>query len=777
MLLLQVLLSFLLVTGGANAADASSLELRVVDPQGGSVAAAMINLARRDGGWRASVRVDDDGRYRFDALTPGAYLLQADARGFTRSEPVIVQLAEGDDAALDLRLDLAVFEESIVVTSSSTVQAPSEVTKSTSVVRREDFEARDEYFIPEALRTVPGLKVQQLGGPGAFTSIKIRGLRSEDTAIVIDGARVRDPAAPQGDASSYLEMLMATDLEQVEILRGTGSTLYGTNAGSGVINVVTASGGGEPRGAVLAEGGGLGLFRANAQTAGGVGDRFLYSFGAAYLNVANGVDGNDSVRNTSVQGRAQMKLSATSSLAFRFFGANADLDLNESPEALGELPPGVIDAAAGANYLPGADDPDSRREATFTSALVSFEQRPREEFGYSIRYHGLLTDRSFFDGPEGVSAFEPMTGSVSEFDGDIHTLSARTDFTWGRHQDIQAGFELERESFVNRSLPDDPAGNSTTDISQTSRSFYVQDQVSLLDSALSVAGAVRAQWFSLGEPQFLPADNAPYAGMELFSLDSALTGDISGAYGFDTGTKLSAHFGNGYRAPSLFERYGTSFSSFGYLVYGDPRLRPERTVTFDAGIEQSLLSQRARVSATYFHTQLNEIIIFDFSGAIDPATDPFGRFGGYLSTDGGTTQGLELVGNVVMDHGLHLNTAYTYTDAEPPAGVSGDQTQAFAVPKHQLAFVATQMIGTSLTVSFDLVASSSYLAPIFDPITFASRVYRFDSFVKSDLAVSYRFPAGVRLFGKIENVLDQQIFESGFRTPGRYALFGAAFEF
>lgn len=761
----------------ASAVLAGSLEIRVVDSQGGGVPSASIHLARRDAEWRASVRVDDDGRYVFDALTPGRYLVQAEARGFARSEPVLVRLVDGETATLSLRLDLATHEESVVVTSADTAQAPTEVTKTTSVVGREDFESRDEYFIPEALRTVPGLRVQQLGGPGAFTSIKVRGLRSEDTAIVIDGVRFRDPAAPQGDASAYVETFMATNLEKVEILRGTGSTLYGTNAGGGVINIVTASGGGEPRGGVLAEGGGLGLFRANAHTAGGVGDRLLYSLGVSHVNVADGVDGDDAVRNTSVQGQARVELGSASSVWFRFYGANVELDLNESPETLGELPPGIVDAVPDVNFVPGANDPDNRRESSFNSALVGFEQRPREEFGYSVRYHGVFTDRSFFDGPEGVSAFEPRTSSLSEFQGAIHTLHARTDWTWGEHQLIQAGFELERESLFNRSLPDDPEGGSTTDISQTSQSFYLQDQVSLLDGALSIAGAVRGQWFSLSEPELTPAENAPYAGVELVSPDNALTGDVSGAYGFETGTKVLAHFGNGYRAPSLFERFGTSYSSFGYAVFGDPRLRPERTVTFDAGIEQSFLSRRARVSATWFRTRLDEIIIFDFSGGIDPETDPFGRFGGYRSTDGGATRGLELAGDVIVGNGLHLNTAYTYTDAEPPTGVSEDQTQAFVVPKHQLAFVATQLIGSGLTVSVDLVASSSYLAPVFDPDTFTSRVFRFGSAVKSDLAVSYRLPVGVRVFGKIENLFDQQIFESGFRTPGRYALVGAAYDF
>lgn len=773
---MRVLFTFLLSLA-ASGALADSIDIFVVDPQDAGVPHATVKLSRRDALWRASIRVDGEGRYRFGLLTPGVYIVQAEASGFTRSAAQVVRLVDGASASLELRLDLAVFEESVVVTSADTAQTSGEITKTISVVGWKEFEARDEYFIPEALRTVPGVRVQQLGGPGSFTSIKIRGLRTEDTAVLLDGARFRDPAAPQGDASPYLEALMATGLDRVEVLRGTGATLYGTNAGGGAINVVTDPGGGEPRGSVLAEGGGLGLFRANAQTSGGYHDRLLYSFGLAHLNVADGVDGNDSVRNTSVKGLAQLELGPTSSLAFRFYGANAKIDLNESPEALGELPPtGIIDAVADGNYVPSADDPDSQRDASFASTLVSFDQRPRDDFGYTIRYHGLFTSRNFFDGPEGVSAFEPVSSTLAEFDGSIHTLIARTDLDWGR-QHIQAGFELEQESFFNRSLPDDPNANSSVDVSQTSQSLYVQDQVSLMNGALSIAGAMRAQWFSLSDPVFAPSTNAPFVGTEVASPESAFTGDISGAYGFDSGTKLRAHFGNGYRAPSLFERYGTSFSSFGYFVFGDPRLSPERSHTFDVGVEQSFLSQRARVSATYFRTRLSEIIISDFSGGLDPGTDPFGRFGGYLSTDGGTTQGIELVGFVVAPGGLQLNTSYTYTDAEPPAGVTEDQTRAFVIPRHQLSLVATQRFGRRVTLSLDLVASSSYLAPIFDPGTFASRVYRFDSYFKSDFVASYRFDSGIRLFGKVDNLFDQEIFESGFKTPGRYALVGAAFDF
>jgi iron complex outermembrane receptor protein len=694
---------------------------------------------------------------------------------------VPIRIESENPTETEIRLELSSVSESVVVTGSDRAQRLSDATKSMSVVDGEDMEARDEYFVPEALRTVPGLRMEQLGGPGSFTSLKIRGLRTEDTAILIDGARLRDPSAPQGDASSYIENLVAPDLDRVEILRGSGSSLYGTNAGGGVINIVTASGGGDPRGSLLVEGGGLGFFRASAAASGGVRERLLYSVGASHVNVSEGVDGDDESRNTSFQGRALLQMTPASSLSFRFYGSDAELALNESPATLGELPDGEIEAIPGVTYVPSANDPDNRREGSFYSSLLTYEQKPSSVFSYSLRYHGLVTTRRFEEGPLGVSPFEPLAPSADLFEGGIHTFSARGDYEWGASQIVHAGYELESESFENRSIPDvnlEGQEGSLTDVSQSSHTLYVQDQVSLLRGALSLSGSLRAQLFSLDEPRFEPEEGSPYQGIDFEAPEDALTFDVSAGYGFDsTGTRLRTHVGSGYRAPSLFERFGAFYSTFGYSVYGDPRLSPERTLTFDIGIEQSALSNRALLEATYFRTRLDEIIVFDFSGAIDPATDPFGRFGGYLSADGGVTQGLELALRLAPRRGLNLETSYTYTDADPPRGVSPDQQQAFAIPRHQFALVAMKSFGSRVSLSFDMLATSSYLAPVFDLSTFASRVYRFDGYVKADLVAAYRFPIGLRLFGKIENLFDETIDASGFRTPGRYALAGAAYEF
>src|SRR6185295_15135312 len=99
------------------------------------------------------------------------------------------------------------------------------------------IDARDEITVADGLRETPGLRLQQLGGPGSFTSIRLRGLRNQDTSILIDGFRFRDPSATQGDAQGFIQDILPTDIDHVEILRGSGSSLYGTNAIGGVINV------------------------------------------------------------------------------------------------------------------------------------------------------------------------------------------------------------------------------------------------------------------------------------------------------------------------------------------------------------------------------------------------------------------------------------------------------------------------------------------------------------------------------------------------------------
>jgi iron complex outermembrane receptor protein len=788
-----------------NSAARTRIAVRIRDSQGAFVPKATVTLYTRDTRVRMNGLTDENGTYIFEHLSPADYLIEAEAAGFARSVTKGLRLERNSIASVDISLPLAGINEKVIVTAQGTAQPIDEVSKAVSVVDRQEMDERDEAAISESLRTVPGLRVQQLGGPGSFTSIKTRGLRNEDTAVLIDGLRFRDAAAPQGDASGFLEDLIVTDVSRVEVLRGSGSSLYGSNAIGGVINLVTDEGGGPFHGSILAEGGGLGFFRGRAQVAGGAqDDSIVYSGGFSQLNVARGIDDQDEARNSSGQGRVVVRLTPTTTLLGRIYAAGSRLQLNNNPESIGNLPPTeIIEAIAlspeeqrryemgvppsllnvgMATFIPAANDPDNVRKTNFFSGALVFSQRPTETFGYSISYQGLATNRTGINGPLGVG-FQPFGGNEqSDFDARVHTLNARFDVRAGRLNFITGGYEFENENFRNRSLPVNPADNSTVNVTQRNHALFVQDQLRLLDDRLQISLAFRGQFFSLQQPQFTPVATAPYQGITFHSPPTAYTGDGSIAYMFrSSGTKLRAHIGNGYRAPSLFERFGTFFGSFGYSTFGDPRLRPDRSIAVDAGLDQTLFHDRLRASATYFYTRLQEVIIFDFSGAIDPATDPFGRFGGYRNTNGGISRGIELSITTTPTRTLNVTAAYTYTKSLQRTPQVASVLRSLVIPDHQFSVVATQRFGQRFLVNFDLAASSDYLAPIFDSNTFTNRAYRFRGLSKMDVGASYTLPfkesLSLRFFGYVDNLFDRKYFESGFRTPGRTGRAGASLSF
>ncbi len=784
--------------------SANSMAGSVRDPQQAAIPGARVTLSARDNTAVFTVTADAGGNYHFENIAPGSYLLQAAAPGFANSEPLSVSLSGNSRLTQDFELSLAGVQTSVVVTASGTLQTTDELSKSVSVLDAQTLELQDETSVSEALRAVPGLRIKRLGGPAADSSISSRGLPNQDTAVLIDGFRLRDTAAPQGDASSLIEDLVVTDVDRVEVLRGAGSSLYGTNAIGGVVNLVTEEGGGHARGSVLLEGGSLGTFRGRAQTAGGLAhDKLQYSFGITHLNVVNGVDGDDPARITSAQGRLGYRFSSKVRLSGRIFAADSFSKLNDSPLSVGNVPAtGIINAVpvssavlhayeqgadvsqvntGPATYLPSPDNPDYTRAGRFFSGALILNANPTESLGITVDYQGLRTWRRFGDGPAGAG-FQPAGSTLSFYDGEVHTAGARVDWRLGRHQSIDAGYEFESETYGNHSLLPDPSDNSTVAASQRSSAFYFQDQVHLLGDRLQLAASYRGQMFALTQPVFTPQGDVAYAGQKFSAPPDAQTGDGSAAYFFkSSGTKIRAHVGRGYRAPSLYERFGTYYSSFGYSLYGDPRLGPERSVSFDGGVDQVLWGNRAKISATYFYTRLQEVIVFDTSGVITPAMDPFGRYGGYRNTNGGLSRGVEFSTSLAATRSTTLRGAYTHINAIDRTPLVPGVLRTYGIPDHQASVALVQRLSPRLTLMFDLLAASNYLAPIIDSVTFTNHAYRFPGMKQARVGASYRRPMAesraVRLFANVSNLTNQRYDESGFLTPGVTAMGGLQFEF
>ncbi|MCZ6489949.1 MAG: TonB-dependent receptor [Acidobacteria bacterium] len=789
--------------------SATGVHGRVTDPDGGAVPRAMVRLYSRGGGATITTRSDENGAYRLEAVAPGEYLLEAEDQSSMLAVSEGILIWPGDDLNHNIELKIRSLRTEVLVTASSTPLPLDEVAKAADVVDGSQISRRAEFSLAEAIRNVPGVRVQQNSGPGSFTTIQSRGLRNQDTAVLIDGLRFRDAASIGGDATAFFQDMLIVNVDRIEIVRGSGASLYGTNAMGGVINVVTEQGGGKTHGEVSVEGGQLGMLRGAARIGGGIGDldSFVYSGGITHLNVTEGVDGFDPYRNTSGQGFAKYNFVPNVSLSGRVWASGAFAALNESPTftdaILANHPAGGVIPAIGlsdqererfergepfspgnATFIPAYNDPDNHRAASFFSGAVIFNHRLSPNSSYVISYHGVDTNRAFRDGPAGQGSFDPIFSNESLFNGRIDTIQLRTDNRIGKFNLVTVGYEFEREEHVNATTDEnpDPALRpiSGIELKQRSHALFVQDQIRLADGRLQIALSGRMQSFDLDTPRFTGNAN-PYADVSLESPPAAYTGDAAVAYFFrSTGTKLRAHIGNAYRVPSAFNRFGGFFSSFSnsFSFFGDPRLSPERSIAFDAGIDQWLFNSKLRLSSTFFYTSLQEIILFDF-GVIDASTDPFGRFGGYRNGGGGLARGVEFSLSVAPASATSFNFSYTYTnsDSRTPTVPGTDFFKVLGQSDHMFTLTATQRVGRRFDVAFDLFAVSDYSQRLFG----ADGRFVFDGPVKADVVASYTVPVAnghqMKFYGKVENVFDNNYFEGGFNAPGIWAIGGVKFSF
>jgi vitamin B12 transporter len=747
-----------------------SLGVRIVDPSSMPIPGARVTASTRDGRIVASGITANDGTLRLNAIAAD-YVVGVDAAGFKHASRV-VSVASREQLA-DIRLQLAVVEENVVVSAIGQLQTTSEVAKAVSVVDADEIEARGKFAVADALRSVPGATVQQLGGPGAFASIKLRGLREQDTSILIDGVRFRDAASAQGDATAFISDLYVTNLDRIEVLRGSASSLYGSHATGGVVNLITNRGAGRRSGEIAAETGGLGFTRIAAHTGGGVAaDRVTVSLGAAHTRNSHGVDSDDAARNTSVQGRAEVRLGASAHASLRIYGSDAASAINESPAAIGPLPTTGFVQATPTTFIPGANDPDNARASDFLSTLLSYEHRPSSVFGYTVSWQRVSTDRIFHDGPLGVSAFEPVTPTSSRFAGTIDTLDARTDHQWSARQTTRLSYEFERERYESAALPVNRALAWTAAITQDSHAVAVHHEVRF--DSFQAAASLRAQRFDLAKVALVPAERAPFSTASFAAPPPALTVDLAATRRVvRTGTKLRVHAGNAYRAPAMFERTGVSFGSRGYSVFGDPGIEPERSIAVDAGVDQTIAKGRGLVSVTWFHTRLTRVIAFQ---SLDRSTDPFDRSSGYRSADGRTARGVEFSARLQPYRGTQATLAYTFVDAPPPTGNRDGLPRAAAIAAHQFSAFVTQHVG-AVQLSFELEAAGDHFVTLFDPVSFGSRAYRFGGFTKADVGARYQLPFGYArtwLFGTMENAFDVHYLVQGFRAAGRVARGGVA---
>lgn len=671
-----------------------------------------------------------------------------------------------------------------VIVPADLPQPIDEVSKTVNTITGQEMRERADFSLAETLRSMPGFRVQQLGGFGRTANIKTRGLRNQDTAILIDGFRLRDTAAITGDASPILSDITLTSVSRIEVLRGSGSSLYGTNSIGGTVNFITPDPQPGTNGQLSYAVGGLGLQRFRGNLSHGLkSGKFGFNLAGSRTVYTKGIDGNDDARNTNFQSRINARPGDNTSVSVRFFVSDAFVKLNSGPDTLGTMPPSsvtIINAVPNVNFRPDVDDPDNSQASQFFNGQFTMSHAFTDELSLNVGYSGLRTERENINGPLGVGF---QSASTSVFKGTINTANASLSWTPGTHN-LRLGYEYERESFGNEGFTPSGAGNFFTRAGQSSNTFILQELYGAFDGRLQLAGGVRAQFFKVDQPAF-SLTNAPYSGVTVSDPPSAVTFDGAVSYFFRvSGTKLRAHVGNGYRVPSLYERYGTFFSTFpsaNFVALGDPGLKPEKSIAADIGIEQYAVGDKLKLTGVYFHTKLIDIIGY---GNVVPNIGTTPRpFGGYENQKGGTAKGGEFSAAFSPAKSTDIFASYTLTKSrQRTPQVSGSGVlRTLGIPEHQFTMVATQRFGRAW-VNFDLLVASSYLAPIFSNSTFTTYLYRFNGNRRGDLTGGYTFRLkgqryGLRIFGTIENVFDNEYYENGFRTAGVNGRIGLAFSF
>jgi len=234
---------------------------------------------------------------------------------------------EGRVAPPDLRHD--------VVITATRVETPSkEIASSLTVITREELARSKRSMVLDVLGDIPGGAVVRSGGPGAAAAVMLRGANTEHTLVLLDGVEINDPMNPSRSAD--LAHVPLDQVERIEVLRGPQSTLYGSDALGGVINIITATGAGRPKVVLYGTGGALATAEGRLGISGSTG-RMDYSLGVSALRTAGvsaadasfpGNGEKDGYRNLALSGRAGVRLGRglDLDLSFRTVRARSEID-------------------------------------------------------------------------------------------------------------------------------------------------------------------------------------------------------------------------------------------------------------------------------------------------------------------------------------------------------------------------------------------------------------------------------------------------------------------
>jgi len=435
----------------------------------------------------------------------------------------------------------------IVVTATRTETPVVEVGSSVTVITSEEIDRSLNSTVAEMLSEVPAIDVVRTGSYGSATSVFIRGARPGHTLVLIDGIELSNPIGI--GRSPDINHLTLDNVERIEVVRGPQSTLYGSDALGGVVNVITKTGDGPPGGSFAFEGGSHSSF-GEAVTARGRLNTFDYSISLSRLDTDGISSADEAFGNTEDDGYSNTTFSSSFGFApsigkhLRLLVRYVDTETE-------------IDDGGGA----GADDPDRVNLAQqFVVGAKAKLGLPDDRWRHSV---GLSVTDFYRDD------IDPAE-STSYFDGQMLKGDWQGAFEVNEANTLTIGVEHEIERGVS-------TWQSESDAQTTA--LFIQDHAELTEGLFATLAARTDVHSEFG----LHA-----TGHAAFSYSPAASG-----------ARISATLGTGFRAPSLNQ-----------LAY-NPALEPEESVAFDIGVEQQFRDGDLVLGATFFRNDFDNMIKWD----------------------------------------------------------------------------------------------------------------------------------------------------------------------
>jgi outer membrane receptor protein involved in Fe transport len=694
------------------AAPLVAAEIRgsVLDPSGAAVAGARVAVLGPVGIVGSTVSLGD-GTFRVDVpAAPAGARIVVTAPGFaTATVPL--------DRAVEIRLDLAAQVDSVRVVGSAFDVEASRQGGSVTVIPREEITARNQPMAIDLMRYVPGLAFSQTGPTGGLAALSIRGGQPNFNLVEIDGV----PVNAFGGNFDFAQVPTA-EVERIEVIRGSQSALYGPYANSGVVRIVTREPQASPSLDVLAEGGSE-RERRFALSGGGTVAGFGVAASASRMDL-DGPVANSDYRNENVL------LNVTRRFRNQSLALHGDFDSNE-------------------NGVPGPYGSDPAHSFTGIDTL----SRNKNNFsGYSARWEAGLSshvreevttsfflNNNAFTGPYGFSLNKDLRGSAE----------ARTIVSAGRHWSAAVGAVESLEQVKNSYIT--AADMSLFPVRRNDTAGYVENRFEF-GGRLFVNAGVRVEALRTGA---MPPDGYMRPSFAARTITAA-NPKLAAAYVVGA-TRLHGSFGTGIRPPGGFD-----------LAYTDnPALKPERTRTFDVGLEQRLIHDKVSLEATYFYNRFYDLIVI-LGGSL-------ANLSRYQSDNlaNSRAQGAEFSARVRPSRWVYASASYTRTNTEILAldRSAGFAQKPFSVgqelvrrPRDSASFVAGYARGRlAADVSGYLRGSMLDVEPSYGA---TAGLFRNPGFTNLGVNVNLALGHGVTAFGRLRNALDQRYEEVlGYPSP------------